>query len=156
MTRSGAAAAMLPKCKFFEQMAFLHEKSANKPTESNLSPMEAGFVVQADEPQFSMPSPSGSVASSCSATATSSKKIKRKITPHTKKTRTDLSESDLSKSLVDCDELLKKSISEDEDEDSLYSRSLIPIMRELPKKQKRLAKIKISQLLFDFQYSEDD
>ena len=137
-------------------MAFLHEKSANKPTESNLSPMEAGFVVQADEPQFSMPSPSGSVASSCSATATSSKRIKRKITPHTKKTRTDLSESDLSKSLVDCDELLKKSISEDEDEDSLYNRSLIPIMTELPKKQKRLAKIKISQLLFDFQYSEND
>ena len=36
MTRSGAAASTLPKCKFFEQMAFLHEKSANKATESNV------------------------------------------------------------------------------------------------------------------------
>ena len=62
--------------------------------------MEAGFVLQADEPKFSMPSPSASVASSCSATITSSKKIKRKIMPHTKKTCTDLSESDLSKSLT--------------------------------------------------------
>ena len=100
MTGSGAAAAMLLKCNFFEQMAYLHEKSANKPRESNLWPMEAGFVVQEDEPQFSIPSPSGSVASSCSATAILSKKIKRKIMPHTKKTCTDLSESDLSKSLT--------------------------------------------------------
>ena len=36
MTRSGAAASNLPKYKFFDQMAFLHEKSANKPTESNV------------------------------------------------------------------------------------------------------------------------
>ena len=36
MTRSGAAAATLRKCKFFDQMAFLLEKGANKPTESNL------------------------------------------------------------------------------------------------------------------------
>ena len=154
MTRSGAAAATLPKCKFFDQMAFLHEKSANKPTESNLSLIEAGIVVPADEPQFSMPSPSGSVASSCSATTSSLKK--RKSTPQAKKARGDMSEADLNKSLVDCDELLKKSMSEDVDEDSLYCRSLIPIMRELPKRKKRLAKIKISQLLFDLEYSEDD
>ena len=36
MTRSGAAASNLPKCRLFDQMAFLHEKSANKPTESNV------------------------------------------------------------------------------------------------------------------------
>ena len=47
-----------------------------------------------------------------------------------------------------------KSMEDESDEDSLYCRSLIPIMRELPKKQKRLAKIKISQLLFDLQYGE--
>ena len=37
MTRSGAAAVNLPKCQYFEQMAFLHEKSVNKVTETNLS-----------------------------------------------------------------------------------------------------------------------
>ena len=35
MTRSGAAAVNLPKCQY--QMAFLHEKSVNKVTETNLS-----------------------------------------------------------------------------------------------------------------------
>ena len=38
MTRSGAPASVLPQCKFFEQMRFLHEKTANKPTESNITP----------------------------------------------------------------------------------------------------------------------
>ena len=36
MTRSGAPASSLPTCKYFEVMAFLHERTTNKPTESNL------------------------------------------------------------------------------------------------------------------------
>ena len=38
MTRSGAAASSLPQCKYFHQMKFLHEKTANQPTESNITP----------------------------------------------------------------------------------------------------------------------
>ena len=37
MTRSGAAASSLPKCRYFEQMAFLYGSVGNRPTESNLS-----------------------------------------------------------------------------------------------------------------------
>ena len=36
MSRSGAAAMKLPKCQFFDQMAFLRETTSNKHTESNL------------------------------------------------------------------------------------------------------------------------
>ena len=36
----------------------------------------------------------------------------------------------------------------------MYCRSLIPILKELPIKKKRLGKIKISQLLFDLQFDE--
>ena len=35
-SRSDAAARDLPRCRYFEHMAFLCETSANKPTESNL------------------------------------------------------------------------------------------------------------------------
>ena len=42
-----------------------------------------------------------------------------------------------------------------EDEDSLYCRSLIPILKELPIKRKLLGNIKISELLLDLQYDED-
>ena len=37
ITRSGAAAFNLPKCQYFDEMAFLHEKNVNKVTEANLS-----------------------------------------------------------------------------------------------------------------------
>ena len=146
MTRSGAAAATLPKCKYFEQMAFLHEKSANKPTHSNLSTTDAGFVLPAGEP-FLLQS---SVSSPCS----NSTAVKRKIKTEPKKAKcVDLTESDLNQSLIDCDNMIKKSLAEDED--SLYCRSLIQIFKDLPKKKERLAKIQISQLLFDLEYSED-
>ena len=36
LTRSGAGAISLPKCKCIDQVVFLHEKSSNKPTDSNL------------------------------------------------------------------------------------------------------------------------
>ena len=72
-----------------------------------------------------------------------------------KKSKIDTPEADLRKSLVETDLMIKKSMEQAEDEDSLYCRSLIPILKELPTKKKRLAKIKISQLLFDLQYDED-
>ena len=158
MTRSGAAAAILPKCQYFDQMAFLHEKSANKPTDSNLSPPTAAFGVFSDalpteEYRFSQLSPSGSVSNVSSVSNNMENSIK---TPQRKKKHTDSSTEALTRSLADCDELLKKSINEENDEDSLYCRSLVSIMRELPKKQNRLAKIKINQLLFDLQYDENE
>ena len=51
--------------------------------------------------------------------------------------------------------MIKKSMEKAEDEDSLYCWSLIPILKELPTKKKRLAKIKISELLLDLQHDED-
>ncbi len=36
LTQSGAAASTLPTCKYFEVMRFLHEKTSNLPTHSNL------------------------------------------------------------------------------------------------------------------------
>ena len=36
-SKSEAAASKLPKCKFLEQMAFLHEKTGNKPMQSNIN-----------------------------------------------------------------------------------------------------------------------
>eukprot|EP00112_Aurelia_sp_Birch-Aquarium-sp1_P016882 Seg3862.4 transcript_id=Seg3862.4/GoldUCD/mRNA.D3Y31 product="hypothetical protein" protein_id=Seg3862.4/GoldUCD/D3Y31 len=36
LTRSGAAYSTLPTCKYFDLMAFLHERTENKPTDSNI------------------------------------------------------------------------------------------------------------------------
>jgi len=147
LTKSGAAALTLPKCQYFDQMAFLHEKSVNKQTESNLSFQAAVADVSVDIPPTEELSPLASPVSTGSFSVKTVQKRKR---------RADSSESGLSKSLADCDELIAKSLREENDEDCLYCRSLIPIMNELPKKQKRLAKIKISQLLYDIQYGEEE
>ena len=64
--------------------------------------------------------------------------------------------SALTQSIEECEIMLKKVIEGENDEDSLYCHSLIPIMRELPKKQKRLTKIKISQILYNIQYGEEE
>ncbi len=37
VTKSGAGAQKLYKCQYFEQLMFLHEKTANKTTESNVT-----------------------------------------------------------------------------------------------------------------------
>ena len=39
LSRSGEPAKKLPKCQFSDQVAFLCEMSANKPSETNLPPM---------------------------------------------------------------------------------------------------------------------
>ena len=60
--------------------------------------------------------------------------------------------SALTHSIEECDVMLKKTIEDQNDEDSLHCRSIIPMMGELPKRQKRLAEIKISQLLYDITF----
>ena len=40
----------------------------------------------------------------------------------------------------------------DEDEDSLFCRSLVPTLQRLTPRQNKLAKIKIQQLLFDIEF----
>ena len=40
------------------------------------------------------------------------------------------------------------------DGDSLFCRSIIPQLKELPDKQKQTAKIKIQQLLYDLKYND--
>ena len=71
------------------------------------------------------------------------------------KNQNDESLSQLSQSLVECDKMLKKSMEDvEEDETTLFCRSLIPIMKELPIKENRRAMIKIKTLLFSMKYGE--
>ena len=134
VTKSGAVASKLPKCKFFEQMAFLHEEMGNKPTQPNVN-------YDLESPKISNLGPPPSI--SCFIYETKSVK-EPCTTPARKKSKIDTPEVYLRKSLVEMDLMIKKSMKQAEDEDFLYCRSLIPILKKLPTKKKRLAKIKIS------------
>ena len=149
LSRSGAPARELPKCQFFDQMAFLCEMSANKLSESNLPPtLDPLGSPFSEDSVITPPSPS-SIGEVITETPSRPSQPSRKR-------KKESEASALTQSIEECDVMLKKVIEGENDEDSLYCRSLIPIMRELPKKQKRLAKIKISQLLYNIQYGEEE
>ena len=44
MINSGADASSLPKYKYFDEMTFLHEKSCNRPSKSNLQ-LQSTFIL---------------------------------------------------------------------------------------------------------------
>ena len=144
MTRSGAAAVNLPKCQY--QMAFLHEKSVNKVTETNLSqPSTFSTEVLTEENHCS---PLSSPCSSNSSIFDTSKKITKN-----KKRRTDSMQPDvLTQSLQDCEEMIKRSLTDENDEDYLFCRGFVPMLKEFPQSEKGRAKIKIMQLIYELQY----
>ena len=66
-----------------------------------------------------------------------------------------VTDAELLHQLKKVDAQIEEGQRESEDcEDALYCKSLVPIMKALPLKKKRLAKIKISQLLFDLEFNE--
>ena len=89
MTRSGAAASNLSKCKFFDQVIFLHEKSANKPTQSNLDivPDFASPLSFHSQFSFSPLSPNTSSCSSDLIVTETCKKLNHSKPPIKKKAR---------------------------------------------------------------------
>ena len=142
LTRSGAAGSTLPKCQFFDQIAFLHEKSGNKPTESNMqSPEDSQDVIVME-----------SRSSRCVDSLNANENIS--TAPQAKRRKKlDAAELKLSKSLAGGDEMFLKCMTDQKD--ALYCYSLVSIMRDLPKRQKRYTKIRISHLLFCPEYEEE-
>ena len=83
MTRSGAPAASLPKCKLFNQLELLKDKVMNRTTVSNVPQASTSqdrtenVVFQPISPDASAPSPSPSLESNSSQ----SRKRKASKTP---------------------------------------------------------------------------
>ena len=142
MTKSGAAASSLPKCKYFDEMAFLYEKSCNRPSESNLQ-LQSTFISQPPSPVHAKFQEKNKTNTMSQVSGLSCKK--RKV---------DETEVHLMKQLSDTDNDIKKLQTESESQDSLYCRSLVPMLVMLPLKKKRFAKIRISQILYELQFDE--
>ena len=49
----------------------------------------------------------------------------------------------------------EKEENHEKDEAELFCTSLLPVLRDMDKKQLRLAKLKIQQLLYDLQYADN-
>ena len=155
MTRSGAAVSSLPKCKYFEQMRFLHEKTANRPTESNI--IQGATAMQSEDVLDSPLTPQISVE----PVVINGTKRKASDTPSSSgsqgfKNRQERFDNAILKELESTNNAIKSAVATDsEDEVSLYCKSLIPIMTSFPVKKKRLAMIKASQLLFALEFEDE-
>ena len=161
MTRSGAPASVLPQCKFFEQMRFLHEKTANKPTESNISyaAMEASVVGESNSVEPN-PATTSATTSSRETPAAKRKSDDQPLIPslssrHATKSSHDAIDLAILKQLDKTDKNIDETKEEATDEVSLYCKSLIPTIRALPLKKKRMAMIKLRQTLFEIEFSDD-
>ncbi|XP_028418419.1 uncharacterized protein LOC114543770 [Dendronephthya gigantea] len=140
MTRSGATASCLPMCRYFEQMAFLYVEGSSSGCTPTKDVPTTSTRMQTTEAARAHKRP---LSSELFSTNRSGNRMNR-----------DVVELMLLKQLTDSDAMYKKMTEEDDDEDSLYCRSLVPIMKGLPDKKRRLAKIKISQLLFEVEFDD--
>lgn len=179
MTKSGAPAHKLSKCRYFEQMQFLRTSTSNNPTHTNIHSSPANF--QSPNPPLSIeiattnsspllsPPPSSSctgyltpIPQQVTPTSTQhSKPPKQKRTSHMHTTKSTDQDSAATASffqeLSAANEALLRADEEKElCEDTLFCKSLIPQLKGLSLRKKRLAKIKISQLLFDITFDVEE
>ena len=165
MQKSGAPASSLPKCNYFEQMSFLHDKTMNRPSESNVSiplnevvPMnETATIELSDATLIQSLTPVASPATPLSTSSSSTNfEVPSTKKPREKRKRSDDTTGQTSQILeqIGSIEMELKKNQDDDNEDSLYCRSLVPTLQKLPPRKNKLAKIKISQLLFEMEFDE--
>ena len=162
MQKSGAPASSLPKCNYFDQMSFLHGKTMNRYSESNVSipmndinetaSMELSDAIfsRSETPIASPPTPLSTSSSSANFEAPPTKKPREK-----RKRNEDTAgpKSQILEQLGSIEMELKKN-EEDDNEDWLFCKSLVPTLKKLPPRKNKLAKIKIGQLLFELEFDE--
>ena len=146
-------------------MSLFHDKTMNRPSESNVSiplnemvpmnetaPIELNdaTLIQSLTPVAYPATPLSTSSSSTNFEGPSTKK------PREKRKRSDDTTGQTSQSLeqIGSIEMELKKNQDDDNEDSLYCRSLVPTLQKLPPSKNKLAKIKISQLLFEMEFDE--
>ena len=137
-------------------MRFLHEKTCNLETHSNVQ-LEVQTV--SDNPSGSSPLQSqGPIQSpsSCSSTSEDVKCSKRKRSDTDEKNDIFLDHvKRMDEKMINYLDDMKGKENQEKDEAQLFCTSLIPVFRDMNKKQLRLAKLKVQQLLYDLQYADN-
>ena len=162
LTRSGAENKKLPSCEYFAQLSFLKDIMTGRTTCSNIppfmSPPSSPCLVSEATPSEET---SDLIESNFSNNENHSDETLNMLSPvHTENTQKRLTQkSGKKRKSKDIDELLALSLEEDmnkkketkeDDADSLFCRSLIPEFKALSKQDKKRAKVKVLQVLMEF------
>lgn len=148
--KSGSAASKVIKCKYFDQLSFMYDKTANKPTESNITiTTSTSSSLGPTEDQTTEPAP---------VTKRKSDEAQIKSLKYPKGGPALSMEVDnmLIKTLesMEKEKPSENVDNQNQDPDSLFCRSLIPILQGLPPQKNRLAKLRMQQLLYEIEFDE--
>ena len=149
MTRSGSGTTKLPMCDYFIELSFLRDIVTGRKTETNV-PTET--ITHSPPPlsQDSVTTVINTPSSNCSSDAKSSKNYRKR--------RSDQIDELLAISLSNDLRNDKKAIhnsDEIQDEDVLFCSSLVKTFQGLKGKQNKRAKVKVLQLLLEFEDDEN-
>ena len=133
LTKSGAPASTPPTCKYFDIMRFLHDRSANKPTESTVmeinsdTPLTAATSVSETSIEPGLPSTS---SDSQNGDTMRKRKMKRKYSEED-------NDDKFLKRMSLLDEKVVSSINETKCEAASFCQSLVPVLKGFDKKKLR-------------------
>jgi hypothetical protein len=160
-TKLGAAASKLSMCKYYNELAFLCDKTANKPTQSNVNiitvPDERVDVQSSTSKHTQEIITQVGTKINCQEVVDNSP-INMKSRKSAKE-RAEIGfvvDTMLVKTLKDMEKPNIPAVSETTDADTLFCKSLIPTLKGLPAKKNRQAKLKIQQVLYDLEFGESD
>lgn len=163
MTWSGSANKKLPSCDYFVELSFLRDVVTGRKTESNIQaiqPVDTATTATPDDLSTSCVAPLYSDIEAKSTQPSSSVTRDTKAIRNARKRRSD-----------QIDELLAVSLAQDlknektanemsnnksEDQDELFCSSLVKTFQKLKGKKNKIAKMKVLEVLVEFENSDDD
>jgi hypothetical protein len=160
--RSGAAACKTSTCKYFENLAFLQDKIANRDTVSNV---KLGLGSTADS-SLLPEQPVVTIKDEETPSVKKRKTLYGVICSHEKRPvsrarkASDQVDTMLLKALKDLDKPTTQEMPEaksaESDSDTLFCQSLIPTLKSLGTKENMKAKVQIQQLLFTLKFPDSE
>ena len=143
MIKSGVAASSLPKCKYFDELAFLHKKSCNRPSESSLQ-LHSTFISPPPSPVYAKFQEKNKTNTVSQVSGLSCKKNEKLMRPRY------ISWSSCQILIM----ALRSYWPKTSLKISFIVEAWCPFSRCFHWKKKQLAKIRISQLLYELQSDE--
>jgi hypothetical protein len=163
MTRSGSANKKLPSCDYFAELSFLRDVVTGRKTESNIQviqPVDTATTATPYDPSTSSAAPLYSDIEDKSTQPSSSVIRDTRAIRNARKRRSDQIDELLAISLAQdfknektTNEMLKN---KSEDQDVLFCSSLVKTFQKLKGKKNRIAKMKVLEILVEFENDDDE
>ena len=153
-TRSGAGKTQLPTCQYFKELQFITDTVTNRPTASNVPTITDIFRPP--------PSPAIVPETYDKDDSTTSSSYPITTTPVAKKRKGDVSSSDVNQMLI---QSIQRDLNapppqpqrqDEKDSDALFCLSLVQDFKDLPARKKRIARVRIMQVISDMHGDDAD